>query len=395
MAAPHPRERLRISARSAVLAVALFGAVVMLLRVLAASERVIGWILASLAVAGLLEPYVAVLARKVPRGVAVLIVGLFAVGSAAMITYALVDGVVREYNDVREAAPARARELEQHGRFHKSLADFELADRVQRVVKDAPLQLQGGTPAEAVRSAATRGIAFLATGILALFFMLHGPRMARAAADQVHTPSRRARVERVGQAAFTRGFGYARGTLAMSMLAGLLAWGLASWADVPGPAPLALWVALWDAVPVIGAVAGAAPIIGLAAIASPTRGAVLAVVVLAYQLFEGLVLQRWIERRTVHVGPFATVVAGFAGLELYGVGGALFMLLVATLVIAALDELAPPEDDREAFESRSAPSEQGSGDGASAAVADGGQVGPVGVVEVDGGRPAQGLAHEV
>jgi predicted PurR-regulated permease PerM len=387
MAAPQPRERLRVSPRSAVVAVALFGAVLTGLRIMAASQRVLGWVIAAAAVAGLLHPYVNVLSRRLPRGLAVVIVALLTVGSAATIAYALVDGVVREYHEIQRAAPERAKELEQRGRFREAFADAHLSQRVQVIVDEAPLRLQGGTAADAIRSAATRGIAFLATGVLALFFMLHGPKMAEAAARQVHTRSRRKRVERVAMAAFRRGFGYARGTLAMAMLAGLLAWAVGSAADVPGPAPLALWVALWDVVPVIGAVVGAVPIVALAAIAEPSRGILLAVVFIAYQLVEWLVLQRWIERRTVHIGPFVTVVVGFAGLELYGVGGALVTLLATVLGAAALDELAPPEDDHAAVAA--------AGAGASAAPADGGQVGPVGVVEVDGGRPAQDLAHEV
>lgn len=397
MAAPHPRERLRISPRSAVLAVALFGAMLTGLRVLAASERVVGWILASMAAAGLLQPYVNVLARKIPRGFAVLLVGLLAVSSGATITYALVDGVVREYNDFKIAAPERARELQEGSRFREAFKDFKLEERVRNIVDDAPNRLRGGTPAEAIRSATTRGVAFLATAILTLFFMLHGPQMAGAAARQVHTPSRRARLEAVGTAAFRRGFGYARGTLAMSMLAGLLAWSLASWADVPGPAPLALWVALWDVVPVMGAGIGALPIIGLAAIISPAKGVVLALAFLAYQLFEWLVLQHWIERRTVKVGPFATVVAGFGGLELYGVGGALIMLLAVTLAIAAIDELAPPEDDREARAAESAESaalESPESTEGSGAVAHGAEVGTVVGVEVDGGRPLDRLPDQ-
>jgi predicted PurR-regulated permease PerM len=389
MAAPQPRERLHVTSRSIVLGVALLGAVAVALRVLASSQRVVGWVIAAAALAGLLDPYVNVLSRKLHRGLAVLVVAVFVVGSGATITYALVDGIVREYHDIKVAAPAEARKLEERGRWHQSLHDFELSKRVERVINDAPLQLQGGTPADAIRSAATRGLAFLATGILALFFMLHGRRMASSALEQVHTPSRRARLERVATAAFHRGFGYARGTLAMSLLAGLSAWGLASWARVPGPAPLALWVALWDTVPVLGAAIGAAPIVGLAAINSPQRGLGLALVFIAYQVFEWLGLQRWIERRTVHVGPFVTVVAGFAGLELYGVGGALVVLLGVTLGLAALDELAPPEDDRAAF---AAANNAAAG---SPAVANGREVGPVGVVEVDGRGPAEDLAHEV
>ena len=52
-------------------------------------------------------------------------------------------------------------------------------------------------------------------------------------------------------------------------------------------------------------------------------------------------LQRRTEKHTLKVGPFLTVAAGFAGLELYGLGGALLVVLIVVLVVAVADELAP------------------------------------------------------
>ena len=49
------------------------------------------------------------------------------------------------------------------------------------------------------------------------------------------------------------------------------------------------------------------------------------------------VLQRRIERSTVHVGPFLTVVSGSIGLELYGIGGALFAFFVVTVAMGVLE----------------------------------------------------------
>jgi predicted PurR-regulated permease PerM len=215
-----------------------------------------------------------------------------------------------------------------------------LAERVERLVEDAPERLRGGTPAEALRAAATRGVAFLATGVLTLFLLLHGTRLAKGAVAQVHDEERRFRIEEVAVRVTQRGFGYARGTIAMAALSGMFAYASASVAGVPGPAPLGLWAALWDVVPVIGVVVGTLPIVILAAATSPTEALVLALAFAAYQAVETLFLQRWVERRSVRVGPFLTVAAGFGGLELYGVGGALIALLAATLVVALVDELA-------------------------------------------------------
>lgn len=345
---PGRPERLRLTPRSAVTAVVLLGITLVLLRVVAASQRVLGWVLAAAAIAGLLHPLVAALARRLPRGLAVAVVGIGAAASVGFVAYNLVDGIVGEMNRLEQAAPAAARRVEAKGRFADVARDLHLAERTRRFVEEAPERLRGGTPAEALRSAATRGVAYLATGVLALFFLLHGPRLAAGAAAQVHDEARRERLKRVAESAFTRGFGYARGTVAMAAMAGLVAFGLGSAAGVPGVAPLAVWVALWDVVPVMGAVVGALPIVVLAAAADPDRGLLLAAAFVAYQLFETLLVQRWVEERTIRLGPFLTVAGGFAGLELYGVGGALMAPLILATAVAALAEVAPDEPAPEA-----------------------------------------------
>lgn len=343
MASPLPTERLRLTPRSAVRAVAMLGVTLALLRVLAASQRVIGWMLVAAAAAGLLHPLVARLERRLPHGLAVAVVFVGAVACLGIVAYGTVDGVVREMRNLQDVAPDHATRLERDGPFADLAHDAHLGDRVERLVDDVPERLRGGTPAEALRAAATRTVAFLATGVLTLFLLLHGRRLAEAGLQQVHDEKRRARIARLVPAVFHRGFGYASGAIAMSALAGLAAYGLASMADVPGAAPLALWVALWDLVPLVGMLIGAFPIVLLAAAASPSRALWLAVAFVAYEVAESLLLQRWVERRTVRVGPFLTVGAGVTGLELYGVGGALMLLLAVTLAVAAVEELAPAD----------------------------------------------------
>jgi len=322
--------------------VVMLGAALAMVRIILASQRVIGWVLAAAAIAGLLYPLVAALSRRMPRGLAVAIVAVGTVGTVGVVVYGAVDGLVREMGNLEEAAPRRMAELERSERFGDIARDFELRDRVQRLVESAPERLRGGTPADAIRSAATRGVAFLATGVLTLFFLLHGPHMAAAAARQIHDPARRERLERVAYRAYVRGFGYVRRTIGMAVVAGLLAFALARAADVPGAAPLAVWAALWDVVPFLGAVVGTLPIVLLAAAVEPAKGVLLGCVFLGYQVFESTILQRRVERRTLRVGPFLTVAAGFAGIELYGIGGALLVLLFVVLVIAVADETAPP-----------------------------------------------------
>lgn len=324
------------------MAVGALGLTLALLRAIDASKRVIGWIIVAAVMAGLLHPVVTRLERHMRRGLAVGLVMLLLVGSAAAVVYSLVDDVRTQTRRLQQAAPERARQLEQSERYGELARDLDLEERTRRFVDEVPERLRGGTPAEAIRAAATRGVAYLATGVLTVFLLLHGPRIARAARDQVRDPARRARLGAVGRNVYARAFGYAGATLITALAAGLFAYALARTADVPGPAPLAIWVGLWDLVPLAGVVVGAAPVVGLAAVASGERGLALAVAFVAYQVIENLVVQRRIEAATVRVGPFLTLAAGLVGLELSGVAGALLLVLAATIVVVAADEMAAP-----------------------------------------------------
>jgi predicted PurR-regulated permease PerM len=184
-------------------------------------------------------------------------------------------------------------------------------------------------------------VAFLATGVLTIFFLQHGPRIASGAVRQFSDPGRRERLRRVGPVVYARAFGYAAANLTMAVAAGLFAFAMARVADVPGPAALGIWVGLWDLVPVGGALVGALPIVALAAVSSAGDAAWLAVVFVAYQVGENVLVERRVEAQTVNVGPFLTLAAGLVGLELAGVPGALLSVLAVTIVIAAADEVAP------------------------------------------------------
>lgn len=343
------RRRLRISPRSAVVAVGMLGATLGLLAMVAAAQRVIGWMLVAATLAGLLHPLAGALSRRMPHGVAVLVVMAGVVGAAAAVGYGLVDDIRSETRRLQAAAPLRAQELERSERFGALARDIDLADRTRRFLDQLPDRLRGGTPAEALRAAATRGVAFLATGVLTIFLLLHGPGLARAALRQIPDQARREQLHRLGVDVYRRAFGYARRSLAMALAAGLFAYVVARMAEVPGPAPLGVWVGLWDLVPLAGATVGALPIAALAAASSADRALVVVGVFVAYQLMENLLVQRRVEAATLKMGPFLTLLAGLVGLELSGVAGALLCVLAATVAVAVASHLAPadpePADD--------------------------------------------------
>jgi predicted PurR-regulated permease PerM len=331
--------RVRISLRSAFLLVGAIAAAALLLRVLASSQRVIGWMLMAAVIAGLLHPLVSVLDRRIPRGVAVALVVLGTLVSVGVGTYALVDDINDQTKRLQEIAPRRAREIERSDRFGEAAREFELAKRTRRFVDAIPERLRGGDPAEAARAAATRGLAFLATAVLSIFLLLQGRRLKDAAISQIPDPERRERVAEVVRNVYWRSFGYARGTIGLSLLTAAVAYPLAVAADVPAPVALAAWAALWNVVPVFGFPIGVAPIVALAAFRSWTTAFLLIGAFVVYEIVEGGFLRPRLERRTMRLGRFLTVLAAFGGLELYGIGGALLAILAVAGLVALTEEL--------------------------------------------------------
>jgi predicted PurR-regulated permease PerM len=332
--------RLRLSARSAILAVALLGATLVVLRLVAASGRVLGWIVAAMLLAGLLHPAVAALDRRLHRGAALFLVVFGTLAVAGLIVWAVVDDIVEEVEELQTAVPRAARELERSERFGRTARDVDLADRAQDFVDELPERLRGGSVQDALRSAATRGVAFLATFVLTIFFLIHGPRLLAAATAQL-PDQRQEQVRRVGAAAYLRAWSYVAGSLGMALAAGLLTYAVAQVLGLPGPAPLALWVALFDLVPLVGVVVGGLPVVLLALADSPGQAVLVAVVLVSWQVFEAVVLQRRLEARSLHVGPFITVALAMIGLELYGIGGAVAAVALAVAAAALADELLP------------------------------------------------------
>jgi predicted PurR-regulated permease PerM len=330
---------LRLTPASILRAVVMLGLTIAALGLIAASARVIGWILAAAALGGMLYPSVQALSAKIPRGLALLVVVVVSLGIAGGVAYAVVDDVVNQMHELQRAVPRAARELERSDRFGKAAREIHLARRAKVFVDELPERLRGGNVQEALRSAATRGVAFLATGVMTIFFLMYGERLLRSAVQQLPA-HRRAEATRIGLSVYRRSWRYLAGTLTMAVTAGLITYTCAMLLDLPGKAPLALWMVLMDPIPLLGVLLGSLPLILLAATTATWQGTLaIALILVAWQGFEAVRLQVLVERVSLHLGPFITVAVAMVGLELYGIGGALVGLVLAVLTAATLDEV--------------------------------------------------------
>jgi predicted PurR-regulated permease PerM len=274
-----------------------------------------------------------------PRPAALAIVVISMLLLAGLTAWRVVDDINDQLRELQRALPRAAEDLEDSERFGEAATDARLAERVEAFVDELPERLRGGSVNEALRAAATRGVAFLATGVLTIFFLVHGPRLLRSALRQMPV-QRRERVKVVATAAYRRAWAYVTGSIGMAIIAGLISYGCARALDLPGGAPLALWMALVDVIPVVGVVMGALPLVLLAAATSPAwQTALVALVLLGWQITETVYLQARVEKGSLHIGPFVTIAVAMVGLELYGIGGSLVALILVVLVMATADEV--------------------------------------------------------
>jgi len=327
----------------------MLGVTIAVLAMIAASTRVLGWILVAATFAGLLHPVVDAVARRLPRPLALALVVIGTLAIAGFVGYRVVNDINAQLHELQRELPKAARAIERSRRFGEAAHDSHLSARVAAFVHQLPERLRGGSTAEALRAAATRGVAFLATTVLTIFFIIHGPRLLDAGARQL-SADRQRRARSVASAAYARAWHYIAGSLGMAAMAGLLAYACARALNLPGASPLAVWMALVDVIPVLGVVLGAVPLVLLAGAVSPAwQTTVVAVILIGWQVLETLYLQGQVERRSLHIGPFVTVAVAMVGLELYGIGGALMALVVTVVVAAIADELVglgpEPESD--------------------------------------------------
>lgn len=342
---PAPARRtVRFSAFSLVRAVLVVGLGVFGVFAFLAAKRPLGWLLVAILLAALLYPIVDRLDRHLPRGLAIAVVALGGLAIVAGITYRGIDEVRVQADRIERAAPAAARDLQRSERFGEFARQAQLEQKVTTFVEELPDRLRGGDTVDALRAAASRGAAFVATFVLMLFVLISGPRFIDSGLNQIRDPERRAGVHDVLQGAYPRAWRYVALSLAKAVLAGVVTWSVCVVADVPGAVLLGLWVGAWSLVPAVGVLVGSFAVVLLGVTVSLDTAAALLALFLAYQVAEVLLLQRRIEARSIHVGPFISLVVGAIGLELYGIGGLFGGLAIVVFVLCVLDGLAPTDD---------------------------------------------------
>ena len=323
-------------------------------RIFVAAHPPLSWAAAAAVVAVLIDPIVDTLDRRIPRLPAVIIALLVAGGRHRGVIYLAFDELSNGLDRLGEAARRAADELEARDDSVGDLArDVDAPRRVDLFVDALDERVTGGD--EVIRSTAGTAPTYLMGGILTLFLMSYGPRLARSALEQLDDPS-----GAPASPPSSRSRCNGRRAIFLTLGEGLVGTGggrrgLPAGHARPGGAGPGR--RRHGAAPHVGLVLGSLPLILLVL---ALRSDVAAIgpwsCWLAAQLVDSFVLRRRIADRSVHIGllvPWVVVLVGYA---VYGVGGAAYGLAFAVFGLALIDEFGKdrwrgipvPEEDEAA-----------------------------------------------
>jgi predicted PurR-regulated permease PerM len=311
----------------------------------------IGWFVAALFLAAVLNPPVNWLQRRhrmIKRSLAILLTYLGLVVLLVLLAGIFVPLVVQQLRDLIDfiVSVAQAGGLQA---YLRDVADqFGLGwvvDRLSSQLSDLSSKL--GDLAKSFVSyvgplaAGAADVAVAAVSILTLtFFMLLGSERLVNGAVRLFPERQRPLVRGIVRQSGGAVFGYVSGNLVISVIAGVTTFIWLEILGIPNATALALLVAVLDLIPLVGATLGAVVVIAVALFVAPWKALVLLVWFLIYQnVIEGSILQPMVYSRAVHLDALTIFVAVVVGGILLGIPGALLAIPVAEIIRIVLTDL--------------------------------------------------------
>jgi predicted PurR-regulated permease PerM len=138
---------------------------------------------------------------------------------------------------------------------------------------------------------------------------------------------------------------YIRGNLLISVICGGVIFIGLTILQIPFAAPLAIFVALMDLLPLIGLTIGMIPAIIIALSISPVTALIVAALYLIYQQIESSILAPLIYNKTLNLSPALGFLAVIIGVALYGIVGAFLALPIAASLPAIIKYIREDLED--------------------------------------------------
>ena len=299
----------------------------------------ISWVLMAAFIAIAASGPVNWLSHRMRRGFAITLVYLGIILSPLVIGAILIPPLVEAGANLVNDLPDYAQDLEQTFSENETLAqineDYDLTSKLEGLADDAAGQLgnAAGTLADIGGGIVSSLFAVVTILVLSMFLVSRGGGWISSLLER-RPPREAESVKRALDAMAYAVGGYVSGALAQATVAGLAAFVFLSILGIPSPLALAVVIAIFDVIPLVGATIGAVVVGMVIAFAGDLPGDLIAWVVfaVAYQQFENYVVQPRIQSRAVDLDPFVVVIAALFGGTLLGVVGALVAIPVAAAI---------------------------------------------------------------
>jgi predicted PurR-regulated permease PerM len=326
------------SAREIVRVVLIVVCVAIVLYLLFLLRRPITWLLVSVFLAVALSPLVNVLSRHMKRGFAITVVYLGLLAVPGLLIALIVPPLITEANNFADNVPEYARDVtdfvQENERLRELNRDYDITSKLEEEAGKLPERLGGaaGTLRDVGLGIVNSAFALITILVMTAFLLGSGRTWVDRAIG-MRPPDQRERLRRSLDHMAQAVGGYVAGALTIALIAGIATYIVLSILGVPFAAPLAVIAGLFSLIPLVGATI-AAVLIGLVTLFEnfPTATIVWAIWAIAYQQIENHVIQPQIQKRTVNVHPFVTIVAVLFGATLLGILGALVAIPIAASI---------------------------------------------------------------
>ena len=282
------------------------------------------------------------------RGQAVTIILLLFVLTIVGFLAAVVPPLVRQVAEFATHLPVYVQGLAER---NESIEEFvnsrDIATRLREATSSLPATI-GGSFGQIVGVAGSVFATMFnsVTVIVLVIYFSVNLHSIRAGTFKLVPRSKRDRVQELADPVLTKIGGYIAGNIFISIIAGVMTFIFLLIAGVPYPIALALWVAIADLIPMVGATLGAIPAVVVAFFGSIPLGIGTLVYFIVYQQFENYVVAPRVMTKAVDLSPAAVLLSALIGGSLLGVVGVLMAIPFAAGMKLLVQELVIPEADR-------------------------------------------------
>lgn len=328
----------RVPVRTIATTIAMVLATAIGLLVLYDVRRVLVWIIVAIFFAVALYPVVGWFDRHVTRGrraLSTLLVFVLLVVILGGLITAFAVPLAREGADFATQFPGIISDARAGrgmiGHFLAQTHALTLVQQHQDQIKHYASGLT--TPAVGLLSGVATTIAGLVTiFVLAYLMVLEGPKFVGSSLNLIGSEETRDRLRAVGSDCAKSVTGYLSGNLVISVVCGIIHYIALRAMGVPFAGLIALFVAIVDLIPLVGATLGGIVALVAAAIHSLPALIVVAIVFVVYQQLENHLLQPLVFARTVNLNPLTVLISILVAVELAGILGALLAIPIASIL---------------------------------------------------------------